>query len=192
MKKVFLILFLLTLISCDVFETRNPESPQDTRSNYTTPLTRETLISNLINSFSDKNAENYKKSFATAPSSSVLFTFVPTGSAFNLYPIWEDWSVDDEFRYFTNLVNSTPSQYPINLSLSNELFSPLSNGEGFLYTADYFISVPKLNTDPDIYRGNLKFNITTDINNFWVIYYWEDSPENESLSWSDLKGSEYN
>ncbi len=190
MRKLFFILFFLTLISCDVFVTRNPESPKDTRSNYTTPSTRETLISNLINSLSDKNAENYKKSFAVAPSSSVLFTFVPTGEAFNLYQIWEDWGVDDEFRYFTNLVNSTPSQYPINLSLSNELYSPIS--DGFVYTADYFISVPKLNADPEIYKGSLKFNLTTDIYNFWVIYYWEDSPESGSLSWSDLKGSEYN
>ena len=190
MKKLFTILFLLTLVSCDVFVTRNPESPENARSNYTTPLTRETLISNLINSFSDKNAENYKKSFAIAPASSNVFTFVPTGAAFNLYQIWEDWSVDDEFRYFTNLANSTPAQYPINLSLSNELYSPIN--DGFLYTADYIISVPKLNADSEIYEGSLKFNLTIDINNFWVIYYWEDIPKSGSQSWSDLKGSEYN
>ena len=191
MRKIFSILFLLALVSCDVFETRSPESPQNTRSNYTTPLSRETLISNLINSFSDKNAENYKKSFAMAPELTPNeFTFVPTGQALNLYQIWEGWNVDDEFRYFTNLINSTPTQYPINLSLSNELYSPIN--DGFIYTADYFISVPKLNADPEIYKGSLKFNLTTDINNFWVIYYWEDIPESGSQSWSDLKGSEYN
>ncbi len=191
MKKLFFILFLLTLLSCDVFETRNAETPEDTRSNYTSPFTREDLISNLINSFSDKNAENYKKSFAMFPELVAKeFSFFPSSQALNQYQIWDNWNVDDEFRYFTNLVNSTPSQYPINLSFSNELFSPTN--DGFIYTSDYFISVPQLNSDPKTYSGSLRFNLTTNINNFWVIYSWEDIAESGSLSWSDLKGSEYN
>jgi hypothetical protein len=191
MKMLLPILCLFVLASCDIFETRNAETPEDTRSNYTSPLIREDLISNLINSFSDKNAENYKKSFAVAPELTTFeFKFTPSGQALNQYQIWEDWSVDDEFRYFANLVNSTPSQFPITLSLSNELFSP--SNEGFIYTADYFISVPQLNADPKTYSGNLKFNLTTNINNFWVIYSWEDIAVSGSLSWSDLKGSAYN
>lgn len=191
MRILVTILFLITLVSCDIFETRNAEVPEDTRSNYTTPLTREALISNIINAFSDKNAENYKKSFATSPELTTLeFTFIPSGQALNQYQIWDDWSVEDEFRYFTNVVNSTPSEFPINLSLSNELFSP--SNDGFVYTADYTISVPQLNADPKIYSGSLKFSLTTDINNFWVIFSWEDLAESGSLSWSDLKGSSYN
>jgi hypothetical protein len=191
MKKLLPILFLFVLVSCDIFETRNAETPEDTRSNYTSPFRHEDLISNLINSFSDKNAENYKKSFAIAPElTTFTFSFTPSGQALSQYQIWEGWSVEDEFRYFTNLVNSTPAQFPITLSLSNELFSP--SNDVFIYTADYFISVPQLNADPKTYSGSLKFYLTTNINNFWVIFKWEDIAESGSLSWSDLKGSAYN
>lgn len=179
------------MVSCDIFETRDAQLPDDSRSNYTAPLTRETLISNMINSFSDKNAENYKKSFAEAPEfTSKIFEFIPSGQALTQYQIWENWNVDDEVRYFTNIINSTPVEYPLYLSLSNELYSPYENG--FVYTSDYFISIPQINADPQVYSGSLKFYLATDNRNNWVIYRWEDIAVSGSLSWSDLKGSEYN
>jgi len=55
MKFIYLILIIVLINSCDIFETRDAQLPDEIRSNYTTPSERIILIQNLINSFSDKN-----------------------------------------------------------------------------------------------------------------------------------------
>ncbi len=119
MKKLVTIFALLSLTACDIFTTRDAEDPEEGRSNYTTPSEPEILIQNLINSFSDKDANNYVKSFTDPTFSNKVFFFLPTSSALQTWSnIWIDWDVDKEFQYFQNLVNAAPEDLPIILSFS--------------------------------------------------------------------------
>jgi len=186
--KIFFLSALL-IYSCDIFETRDPEQPDRSRSNYETPSEPQIVIQNLQNAFSDRNSDNYKKNFALGPPRvNRIFSFVPTSLALSNDPnLWTFWNVESEFQYFQNLVTRVPEGLPIILSLSSENYSPL--GDSTIYTAEYSINVPNLTGAPNIYEGSLKFSLITDNQSAWVIYYWEDI-SNDS-SWSDLK-VEYN
>lgn len=111
------------------------------------------------------------------------FFFVPSGNVSSIFPI--DWHVDDEFQYFNNLVTKSPESVPITLSFTGEIYDV--RADSALYTAQYSISVPVLNSDPKIYQGSLKFTMTRDINSAWIIYFWEDIANQGFKSWSDLK-----
>jgi len=190
MKNIIIILSLLLLTACDIFETRDAEDPEDSRSNYTTPSERKILIQNLVNSFSDKDADNYVKSFTDPAFSNKPFFFLPTSSALQTWGnLWIDWNVDKEFQYFQNLITAAPEDLPIILSFTSEIYSPL--GDSSDYTAEYFISIPQLNAEPINYSGNVKFSMVRDMRDTWAIYFWQDNAISEAHSWSDLKGISY-
>ena len=190
MKKFITISVLLSLTACDIFNTRDAEDPEESRSNYTIPSEPEILIQNLINSFSDKDADNYVKSFTDPAFSNKVFFFLPTSSALQTWSnLWIDWNVDAEFQYFQNLITAAPEDLPVTLGFTNEIYSPL--GDSLNYTAEYFISVPQLNVEPLNYSGNIKFGMVRDMRDTWAIYFWQDNAISESQSWSDLKGTSY-
>jgi hypothetical protein len=189
MKSILIISFLLAILicGCDIFETRDPEQPDRSRSNYETPSEPQIVIQNLQNAFSDRNSDNYKKNFALGPPLvNRIFIFLPTSLALSSDPaLWASWNVENEFRYFNNLVTRVPEGLPITLLLSEEQYSP--SIDSTIYTAKYFISIPNLTGDPEIYEGSLKFYMITDNQLAWVIHYWEDISKENKSSWSDLK-----
>ena len=63
--KIFLIFILLIFQACDLFESREPESPTETKSSYRVPVEPTDVIENLKNSFKDKNSNDYKKNFSS-------------------------------------------------------------------------------------------------------------------------------
>lgn len=178
---------LIILQACDIFESREPENPNETKSSYRVPVEPTDVIGNLKNSFKDKNSNDYKKNFSSgSPLVDRNFYFVPSSNDLNIIPA--EWTVAQEFQYFNNLVIQTPQDIPISLTLTEEQYD--LQADSAIYAAKYFISVPVLNSVPVIYEGNLRFIMTTDINAAWVIYYWEDIANQDIKSWSNLK-SEY-
>ncbi|MCG6913556.1 hypothetical protein LJE86_06525 [bacterium BMS3Abin03] len=189
--KWFVYIILPTfLVSCDLFQTRPPEGPDQSRSNYISPSEPKILIENIINSFSDKNADNYRKSFESNPTS-IAFTFIPTSSAQVTYQsIWLDWNIDSEFQYFKSAQTTVPSELPMTLSLSTEQgsFSVLG-ADSVKYNSKYSISIPQYNSNALNYQGNVEFTLIRDSRQIWVINYWKDYAIQDNPSWSDLKGS---
>lgn len=178
---------LIILQACDIFESRDPENPNETKSSYRVPVEPTDVIDNLKNSFKDKNSNDYKKNFSSgSPLVDRNFYFVPSSNDLNIIPA--EWTVAQEFQYFNNLVIQTPQDIPISLTLTEEQYD--LQADSAIYAAKYFISVPVLNSVPVIYEGNLRFIMTTDINAAWIIYYWEDIANQDIKSWSNLK-SEY-
>jgi hypothetical protein len=189
MKLIYLILFMPFISGCDIFETRDAELPDQTRSNYTIPSERIILIQNLINSFSDKNSNNYIKTFSEPGLTGKVFTFIPSSAALR-FQIWDNWDLSDEIQYFNNLINDVPEDFPISLNFKNENYSPVI-ADSATYTAEYSILVPQLNSESLLYEGNLKFQMSRDAGGVWSVYYWEDNGVQGSTSWSELKGIEH-
>jgi hypothetical protein len=185
MKIIVAIISLALLFeACDIFETRDPESPSNTRSSFKTPVVPEDVIENLINSFSDKNANDYQKNFSPGlPLVNREFFYAPSGNVLTNFP--DNWNVDSEFQYFNNLVSRISEGLPITLTLSNGLVD--LRADSAIYAADYFLSIPDLNSGSRIFEGSLKFTMVTDINAAWVITYWEDIAKAGSKTWSELK-----
>ena len=175
---------LLILVGCDLFEVRNPENPTDTKSGYRVPVEPKDVIQNIFNSFRNRNANDYKKNFAEGPPLvNREFFFVPSGNVLSSFPT--DWTVEQEFQYFNNLVSRTPQGVAVNLTFTNEFYDVRADSS--IYSAEYSISVPVLNSEPSVYEGSIKFTMITDINAAWVIYFWEDIAKVGAKSWSELK-----
>jgi hypothetical protein len=182
--KILFALLILGCFGCDIFDVRDPENPTDTRSGYIVPVQPNDVIQNLITAFRERNANDYRKNFAEGPPIvERVFFFVPSGNVVASFP--SEWFIDEEFQYFNNLISRTPPDNPINLSLINEQYD--IQADSALYSAEYSLSVPILNADPQIYEGSLKFTMIRDNTNIWVIYFWEDIATSGKQSWSELK-----
>ena len=187
---ILYIAFVLMLSGCDLLETRNAEPPNQPRSTYEQAVTPQLLISNLVNSLKDKDAQNYINCLVDSSFTQKKFIFSPSSGALSQYPfLLDDWEVKDEDRYFRNLITRVSNQTPITLSLTNEQYSPL--GDSLIYTATYSINVPNDESEPKDYQGDLRFNMVRDSRNVWVIYFWQDTKSTSLPSWSELKGRFY-
>jgi len=193
MKHLVLILSLMFLVSCDIFNTRDAAEPDEGRSDYLTASEPGILIQNLMSSFSDKDVVNYKNSFITGFSDKV-FSFLPSGTALLTYSnIWPSWDLDSEVEYFNNLKNTVPADSSVKLTLSLSLESfGIILGDSLKYTSEYSINVPQKNSVARNYQGNLEFSMTRDSRSVWVIYFWKDNAVGNNFSWSDLKGESVN
>ena len=190
MKKLVFIMLLFSAVSCDIFETRDAEPPDQSRSNFQPATSPEILIQNLINSFSDKDVVNYQNTFITDLSNRV-FIFVPSSTALSRFQnIWPTWNIDAEVQYFNNVKTSVPDELPISLSLSLSPESFSIFGDSLKYNSEYFISVPQRNSDPLIFQGSLEFSMIN-ISTVWRVYFWKDNAIEDNPSWSDLKGGAY-
>ena len=191
MKNLIFIMLLFSAISCDIFETRDAESPDQSRSNYLPATSPEILIQNLINSFADKDVVNYQNTFVTGLSNRI-FTFIPSSTALSRFQnLWPTWNIDAEVQYFNNMKTSVPDDLPISLSglsLSPESFSIF--GDSLKYNSEYFISVPQRNSESLIFQGSLELSMIN-VSTVWLVYFWKDNAVEDNPSWSDLKGSVY-
>lgn len=191
MKLIFSLLILSIFTGCDLFETRTPEEPLQPRSNFQLAVTPEILISNLINSLQDKDVESYISCFTDSSFSHEKFSFSASSAALSQFPFLSDnWDKNDERQYFNRMVSSVDNGLPVLLDLSNSSTSPL--GDSIIYTASYTLQVPHNNEAiPVNYQGELRFNMIVDSRLIWTIYFWQDTKNSDTPSWSELKGRFY-
>lgn len=187
-----LILFLLLInYGCDLFNTREPQMPDENRANFQPPKEPSIVIENLKNSFNDKNVQNYISCFVDTLFVKKSFIFLPSSEAASTYAFLnQDWGLDDERRYFSSVVSKVPKDFPITLTFSDESYSSLS-GDTLIYSANYFINIPLNSSEPKNYSGNLQFNMVRDDRSDWSIYFWKDTRSSSLPSWSELKGIFY-
>ncbi len=190
MRKFIYILFLVILVSCDIFDSRDPEPPDTGRSNFIAATTREILFQNLVNSLQEKVLENYMACFVDSAFLNRTFKFVPSAGSSSQFSVLANWSLDSESQYFTNVRSNTLENSPIILNLSNEV-SNIQSDSAF-YQFDYILTVPLADESKDgIYRGSLQFAIQLDSRKQWVIIEWKDIKKEDMQSWSELKGFYY-
>ena len=87
MKKIIIILLIISITGCDLFTNRDPEDPDAARSNYLPATTLDILFSNLKNSLQEKVLENYMASFIdpsfiNLPFILIFFIFLKFNSVF--------------------------------------------------------------------------------------------------------------
>lgn len=190
-SRILLLFIVLTSGSCDLFTTRDPEKPDENRSNFLPPKEPSVVIENLKNSFNDKNSQNYIACFVDTIFVNKAFVFIPSSEAASNYAfLTQDWGLDDERRYFNSVVSKVPKDFPMTLTLSDESYSSLS-GDTLVYSANYFINIPHNSSEPKNYSGNLQFNMIRDSRSDWSIYFWKDTRSSSLPSWSEMKGMFY-
>lgn len=192
-KLIFIFLILISIVSCDLFSTRDSEKPNESKSNFQPPVEKEIVIENLKNSLIDKNAENYIACFVDTLLAQKRFSFSASSEATINYQIFlQGWGINEEQRYIKSVFNKVPKEFPISLTLSDESYTNLG-GDSLIYSATYFLSIPALFGDSGTsnYSGILQFNMLRNSRALWAIYYWKDTKSQSLPSWSELKGSFY-
>jgi hypothetical protein len=182
--------FALLAGACSLFDTRDPEPPSQSGSDFTPPNLPTDVIANLKNAVAQKNAVNYLRCFADSTTIDVPFHFTPSATASTSYPgVFDDWTRAKEESFIKDLISHKPSPTSYsNLLTVGDQYLPQSDAT--IFTASYVFS---FDTDdpgfPQSARGRLQFVIQRDRSSFWVITDWTDSPEIDSVyTWSHFKG----
>jgi hypothetical protein len=189
------LLIVLSFIigGCDIFNTRNAETPTQPKSDFIPAATEDLLIQNLISSFRDKDVTNYLLCLSDTSFTNKKFFFSPSNEAASTYPTLMDWNRSSEDQYFRNMSVKVSSNSQIDLILNESSRNNFGNDSTF-YTASYELKLPYANASSEvtwqIYEGTLTFKMVRDkIRSVWSIYYWQDNKTGTNPSWSDLKGS---
>ena len=139
-KMIFIAVILSNIFtSCDLFTTREPENPVQSRTIWVPPTTADILISNLKNSLNEKSTENYLKCFVDSVISGKSFVFIPSTESFSIYPnLFINWRIKNEKNYFENLKSKLHESTGITLSLFNETKGTIIS-DSMTYSADYIL-----------------------------------------------------
>lgn len=185
------LLMTVSLAACNIFETRNPESPVQTSSNFTPPFNASDVFDNMQFAFSELNTEHYVASFSDGATGGRTFDFEPSPQARSEYTgVFLSWTRQSEQQYFSNMkvkiaVGATPS-----LSFS---LNPISiQSDSVQYDANYQMTIPHTQANiPKVFQGRAQFFLIKDpMNSYWSIWRWIDFRDAQNdTSWSDLKGA---
>jgi hypothetical protein len=193
MKKLFVLAVLLLIISgCDIFSTRDAEQPNQPRSNFIPAVTPQDVLTNLQNSLTDLNVENYLACFSDSAFSDKQFVFDPSTAALSRFPfLAEGWNKKDEQQYFLNMKNKVPEERQVTLNVL-DLRTGSTQGDSTVVNGSYSLSVPHNDPAvPTLFEGEFSFSMNRDSRSVWTIHLWRDSRSGEIPSWSELKGRFY-
>lgn len=182
---------LVFLTSCNIFETRTPESPAQTSSNYNPPINASDVFDNMQNAFSDLNTVNYLKSFSDSTTSGRSFVFEPSPQARSQYiGVFINWTRQSEQQYFDNMKSKIASGSTASLTFT---LNPTSiQSDSAQYDAEYMLTIPHTQANiPKVFQGRAQFFLIKDpINSTWTIWHWIDFRDAQNdVGWSDLKGA---
>lgn len=189
--KIIISFFLIVIVnSCDLFTTREPESPENPSNNLIPATTPEILFSNLKSSIESKVLEYYLSCFIDQTYLNKDYLFIASGSALTQYPVLSSWDLNSERQYFNNLSANLGEGSNITITFSEQTNNP--QGDSSIYSLDYSMNIVSSNTTiAGDYKGSALFKIFLDSRNQWVIVEWQDIKKENFFCWSDLKGKVY-
>lgn len=174
--------FLLWFSGCDLFQTRDPQSPSQGTSGFQPPVTPEIALENFKSSILDYNVDNYIRCFVDSTVSAKTFAFQSSGDFQGLFQVW---NIDDERRYFQNLgkpISTVPFLNYTNLKQENRTSTTTE------FSMEYFLFYPhqRPNVTKQV-KGYMRLYLTTDSRQLWSIYKWVDTKTDTDSTWSYLK-----
>jgi hypothetical protein len=187
-KLNLLVAVTLMLQGCGLFDTRNPEEPSQSSSDFRPPTVPEVVIENLRNAIAQKNIENYINCLADPVRTGREYEFVPSPEAGAQYPsVFTSWSFGDERTYFQNLIAKARANGFAQLHLTPR--SSVVTADSVVYNYDYILTFEHTETGfESMARGNLQFSLAPDNTNFWSIHRWSDFKTGDNITWSQFKG----
>jgi len=184
---IILILYL-SLFSCDIFNTREPEEPSDNATALLPQNSEDNLLTNFTSALKELNSVNYLNTLSDLNNSNSEFSFTPSGLVYqNYHEIFQFWSKEDENNFILNL-NSKTSDNKMNLIFQNQKWS--YQLDSTILEAEYLITIAHTFQVPTFYKGKLQLIMKKNDNNIWHISRWIDFSTHDSLdniTFSNLK-----
>ena len=187
MKTTFWPLVILAwalVAGCNIFQTRDPQSPSETNSTYSPPVSPEIVLSNLEAAIRDYNVDNYIRCFSDAATRAYEFT--PSQGVRANYPgLFSQWNLESERRYFLNL--GSPKGSSPSLTFTNQQSLSVSS-DSVIYNMNYMFIFPHHRANvPQMVQGNMQISIASDAQHHWSIYRWQDFQTVTDSTWSYWK-----
>jgi hypothetical protein len=172
------LLLLLLFHSCDWFNPREAETPQEEESDWQEPFNPSAVLSNLERAFEDRNIINYGASLT----SNFEFFGDLSDSLYVNPGSFQDWFYDVEINVATKLFNTFS-----NIELFFEDSLKDSTGAEANFYELYTINLESLDSSV-IVAGLVHFRLTLDSLNLWGIEEWTDfRTDTLYIDWGILK-----
>jgi len=180
------------LLSCNLFDTRDPDNPVTDNQTLPTAYLPKDVIDNFQKAFEDKNIKGYESLFADTTTHGRVFLFEPNQSAASRYAaVFSSWDNVAESKYFLNIVNAVGSASPMTFHITASNWNQI-HPDSAQYTLDYDLSVPHnrndLKTQKFVGRSEIYMSPDKKTHTIWRIYRWVDFETKKDSSWSELKG----
>jgi hypothetical protein len=180
---LYIALLSLVLLSCGLFDTRDPEDPLTDNQSLPQATSPAMLLTNFTTAFHQKNINEYSKLFSDSS-----FRFIPTQSAFARYgAVFFSWKSMNETDYFRNAVTEIGDLSSPQLSFST-VSSVQFQSDSAAYTLDYVLFIPHSRSSTKQFTGRSELYLAPNKNNIWTIYRWVDFETKKDSSWSEFKG----
>lgn len=178
------LLFLcLIFAGCELFDTRDPQSPAGNQGSWETPQQPRDVLTNLGLALFEKNAANYMRSFDADS-----FVFVADPVVLQVQPSMAGWDYSREQSHINSLFSegSLPSDSAVFVVFTQTDETVL--GDSAQVIASYNLTAQlALAGRPGEMRGESQFWFRVGREGYWVISRWTDSRTESGASWSDLK-----
>lgn len=184
MKHTLYIFFLLLHIcGCNLFETRTPENPTEQNTNFIQPISADIVLTNFKNSIEDYNVDNYIRCLSDENFTGRRFKFTPAAVTGIDRALFENWNLESERQYFTNLRKPQYGRASLVLSNRREI---IVSSDSVVYNFDYYLFYPHSSQNYQV-SGNLQFYLAPDAFSNWSIYRWDDFQTGQPTTWTNLK-----
>lgn len=172
----------LLVCGCDIFQTRDPESPTQTTSGYKVQNRPEDVLDNFILAIQNHDIEYYMRCFVDTTASDRRYAFNPSGDFQGLF---RAWTLEDERRYFQSLGEPVSGIPFLNFSRQQQLNTTTDAME---MTMDYLLYYPHKRAGIAVeVKGYMHLYFALDNQRQWSIYQWDDARTISDSTWSYLK-----
>lgn len=177
----------VTIIGCDLLQTRTPQQPSQ-QSSFITPTSPDVVIQNFQNAIDNRDAVSYTRCFSDSSRSAYAFRFTPAADAQQYASTFLTWTIGDETAYFKNLATQTAAANTFDVFLDS-LTTIASTADSTVYTALYTLNAQHSDpTKPTQARGTMRLTIKADpLTQQWAITQWIDVSNGTNASWSVMK-----
>jgi len=174
--KILLLSILLTISSCGVFDTREPENPAGSSNIWNPPANPRQVLDNISTYFALRDGVLYMKSFAQPGFADSVYQFQPdyTSPSYDS-TLFSVWGYDNELQFILSLFS--PDFLPAD-SLCSIVFNPENEPPGEFYPQyreNYLIELHHTNPGlPSQFSGKADIRFDRNLSGDWVIIEWKD------------------
>ncbi len=182
---LFVIFFNSILTSCDLFLTRNPESPDSDSQNFQPATSPSVLFSNFNQSINDVNSESFFVCFNPYQDD---YQFIPDANVLAQYSVvFDEWNATNEKEVVLSIANSIEANTKPELNWNSANYELITTDSAVM-VGEYLIKL-KINLKDEIYSGLSRFTFIKAQDGLWYIKTWVDykSKQDTLQSWSVLK-----
>jgi len=186
---IWLILFNL-FISCDLFTTREPETPTGSSSGGRQfPRDPQTVMDNLVDAVGRRSSVDYMYIFSPDEDDSARFEFIPDPESVRSFPgRFDNWDLKQEERFSATLFAAATTPLDSIAFLEIIVDRETVIGDSAQTSVQYDLRIGHLREGaPRQMSGRMDIEMVKGDDGSWTMRRWIDVRLAGSSCWSDLK-----